>query len=69
MVNKNQLAGKRGGTALNEKYNGGIDGCLRKFNAANCGAHWRTKNLGTCQRRWLSKHGSGDGIKSKRRGY
>ena len=43
MINKNQLAGKMGRADNNEKMNGGISGCLRRYNAANVGAAWRTK--------------------------
>jgi len=43
-INKNQLAGKRGGEARNEEMNGGIHGCLRKYNASNVGANWKVKN-------------------------
>lgn len=59
LVNKNQMAGQRGGEARNKALNGGIDGCLPKYNAANGGAHWRVKNRkGRKQLNW--------GIKSKK---
>lgn len=41
-VNKNQLAGQRGGAARNEMFNGGIHDCCKKYNAANVGSHWRS---------------------------
>lgn len=42
-VNKNQLAGQRGGDARNAYCNGGDKDCLPKHNASNCGAMWKTK--------------------------
>lgn len=42
-INKNALVGQRGGDAQNERWNGGIRDCLRRYNAANCGAIWKTK--------------------------
>lgn len=42
LVNKNQLAGKRGG--VNPFYQPDSD-CLRKYNYSN-GAGWRTKKTG-----------------------
>lgn len=43
-----------------------VSDCLPKYNPANVGYTWRTKNLGTCQKKWNSKTSS-DGIKHKRR--
>jgi hypothetical protein len=57
-VSKNQLVGKRGAAGRNEDCNGGIDGCLRKYNGANVGATWKTKCAKHRQLNW--------GIKSKR---
>lgn len=65
MINKNQMVGVRGGAQRNEYCNGGIPGCLRKFNAANCGAMWKTKG------KYNEKNGKKKlsfAIKAKKRG-
>jgi hypothetical protein len=63
IVNKNQLAGQRGGEARNEYCNGGDKDCLRRHNAANCGAMWKTKGKWSEQ----SPKALNFGIKHKRR--
>lgn len=59
LVNKNQMVGQRG-NVRNEICNGGEPGCLRKYNAANVGAMWKTKKKHEGRLSW--------GIKSKKRG-
>lgn len=44
LVNKNQMAGKRGGDARNKYCNGGEENSLGRYNGANVGALWKTKS-------------------------
>lgn len=71
LQNKNQRSGAERGEKRNEYCNGGgeydkegkiSNMCLRKYNAANCGVMWKSKNkAGRKKVTW--------GIKSKKRGY